>query len=42
MLGGRLVYEYAMGVQRQGQGKEVREKAETSLPQPKTTGFKNE
>ncbi|WWC66123.1 uncharacterized protein I206_100023 [Kwoniella pini CBS 10737] len=28
MLGGRLVYEYAMGIQRQGHGKEVREKEE--------------
>ncbi|WWC58884.1 uncharacterized protein I303_101429 [Kwoniella dejecticola CBS 10117] len=27
MLGGRLVYEYAMGIQRQGHGKEVKEKA---------------
>ncbi|WWC86533.1 uncharacterized protein L201_001410 [Kwoniella dendrophila CBS 6074] len=26
MLGGRLVYEYAMGIQRQGHGKEVKEK----------------
>lgn len=25
MLGGRLVYEYAVGVQRQGTGKAVRE-----------------
>ncbi|WWD09700.1 hypothetical protein V865_007828 [Kwoniella europaea PYCC6329] len=26
MLGGRLVYEYAMGIQRQGHGKQVKEK----------------
>jgi len=25
-LGGKLVYEYAVGVQRQGSGKEVKEK----------------
>ncbi|ORX34629.1 hypothetical protein BD324DRAFT_652899 [Kockovaella imperatae] len=28
MLGGRMVYEYGMGVQRQGAGKQVREKDE--------------
>lgn len=38
MLGGKMVYEFAMGVQRQGQGKEIREQAQTSLPQPETKG----
>lgn len=28
MLGGRMVYEYGVGVQRQGQGKQVKDKSE--------------
>lgn len=28
MLGGKLVYEYAMGVQRQGSGLEIKNKME--------------
>ncbi|WRT64421.1 uncharacterized protein IL334_001353 [Kwoniella shivajii] len=31
MLGGRLVYEYAMGIQRQGSGKEVKKEMQKEL-----------